>query len=210
MSFDFIAPHYRWLEGITFLDKLQTARIAFIDQLGTPKRALITGEGDGRFLGELLCEHPAITVDCLDASARMLQLARKRVDGDSRVRFLHENLLNWSPEKNAYNLIVTHFFLDCFAKDEIADIVAKLASGATRNAIWLLADFSIPSRGPARLHAQIWLGAMYRWFRLTTRISGSRLVDPTGILQCHGFCLAARHLWQFGLIKSELWHRQFD
>ena len=167
-SFDPIAPLYRTLETLAFGSALQSARVAFLSEIGDTRRALIAGEGNGRFLEALLRRHPTIRVDCVDASARMLQLAKARVHDDARVRFLHEDLKVWSPEENAYDLIVTHFFLDCFVEDEIAVIVTKLARAATADAVWLLSDFSIPAGGLAKVHARIWLSAMYRFFRLTT------------------------------------------
>lgn len=206
MSFDILTPHYRWLEAITFGRKLQAARGAFVDQVGA-KRVLIVGEGNGRFLEALLQRHREVMVDCVDSSSQMLRSARERIADAKNVRFLHEDLTVWSPEANAYDLIVTHFFLDCFTRDEVARVVGKLARAATGDAIWLLADFVIPPAGLARIHAQVWLNTMYRFFRLTTGISGSELIDPTEFLQSHGFQLRKRNFWRFGLIKSELWAR---
>ena len=74
MSFDLLAPHYRWLETIVFGNALQKARTCWISNIPRPKRTLLLGAGNGRFLCELLQVHP--DVDCLDASERMLQLAR--------------------------------------------------------------------------------------------------------------------------------------
>jgi ubiquinone/menaquinone biosynthesis C-methylase UbiE len=207
VSFDLLARSYRYLETITFGNRLQAARVAFLDHIGTPGRALIAGEGNGRFLEALVQKSPLIAVDCVDASTQMLRLAQERIAHATNVRFLHEDLTVWSPEGNAYDLIVTHFFLDCFTRDEIARMVDKLARAATGNAIWLLADFSIPSAGLARIHAQVWLNAMYRFFRLTTGISGCELSDPAQFLQSHGFQLAQRNEWRSGLVKSELWRR---
>jgi ubiquinone/menaquinone biosynthesis C-methylase UbiE len=207
VSFDFIAPHYRRLESVAFANKLQAARAAFLDRIGTPKRALSLGEGNGRFLRELLRKDRAVLVDCVDASARMLQLARESVGDESRVRFLHEDLMVWSPEENMYDLIITHFFLDCFAEDEIALAVAKLARAAAPGAVWLLADFSIPPHGLAKIHARLWLYAMYQFFRLTAGITGRELIDPSEFLRAHHFRLEGQNFQRFGLIKSELWRR---
>jgi ubiquinone/menaquinone biosynthesis C-methylase UbiE len=208
VSFDRIAPHYHWLDTIAFGNKLQTARVAFLDQIDPPKRALVAGEGNGRFLRQLLRKYPATKVDCADASARMLQLARERAPSEgSRVRFLHKDLLAWSPEKAAYDLIVTHFFFDCFTENEIETIAQKLARSAKQNAIWLLADFFIPARVFTRLHALASLQAMYWFFRATTRITARRLIDPSESLRRHNFHLVTRRSWRFGLIKSELWQR---
>jgi ubiquinone/menaquinone biosynthesis C-methylase UbiE len=186
---------------------LQSARVVFLSEIDNPRRALIAGEGNGRFLEALLRRHPGVRVDCVDASRRMLELANARVQDDARVRFLHEDLKVWSPEENVYDLIVTDFFLDCFVEEEVALIVAKLARAATSDAVWLLSDFSIPPSGVAKLHARVWLSAMYRFFRLTTRIRARDLIDPSEFLRAHGFRLAAQKLSRFSLIKSELWRR---
>lgn len=209
MSFDFIAPHYRWLETIAFGNSLQKARIFFLDQLSPlPKHVLIAGEGDGRFLREFTWKFPHACVDCVDASARMLELAQKQLPlGEKRVRFFQNDLLTWSPEENRYDLIVTHFFLDCFDEPELEKIVASMAKSAAENSVWLLADFSVPGELLRKLHAGIWLGLMHRFFRVTAGISARSLTDPSPFLSAHGFRCAQREDSIFGLVKSELWRR---
>jgi ubiquinone/menaquinone biosynthesis C-methylase UbiE len=170
VSFDRVARWYRLLETIAFGQSLQRARIHYLNQIPLPKRALILGEGNGRFLCELLQTHPKIDIDCVDSSARMLELARARIYRDhfeslSQLRFIHADFLKWSPS-DSYDLIVTHFFLDCFQRDVISAIVDKLSRAATFDANWLLADFAIPPSGTlSRLHAKFWLRAMYLFFR---------------------------------------------
>ena len=206
MSFDFVAPHYRWLESIAFANTLQHARTNFIDQIPAPRHVLIAGEGDGRFLREFTRKFPKALVDCVDASARMLDLARARAVGrDDRVRFLQNDLLRWSPGENMYDLIVTHFFLDCFNEVELETIVSRLAKSATRDAVWLLSDFSIPSPRFQKMHAQTWLWVMHHFFRAVAGISARKLIDPSPFLRAHGFhCEHAKNS-RFGLVKSEIW-----
>jgi SAM-dependent methyltransferase len=210
VSFDPIAPWYRTLERIAFGDALQRCRVACLGEIITPRRALIVGEGDGRFLCELLQRYPDIEVDCIDASRRMLQLARKRVEDafgnrGERVYFSHEDITSWSPPENRYDLVVTHFFLDCFAERELAAVVRKLAQATTREAAWLLADFCIPERGFARFRARVWLAFMYRFFRLTTRIDAMKLMDPTALIRGEGFTLYRQRTFQQGMLMSALW-----
>ncbi len=207
-TFDFIARLYRLLESIAFQNSLQRARTFFLDQIPTPERVLVAGEGNGRFLREFVRRFPKARIDCVDASARMLELARAKLpDANHSVRFIRNDLLAWSPEEDAYDLIVTHFFLDCFDEHELAKVVAALAKSATQNALWLLADFSIPRQPLRKLHAQTWLWVMHRFFRVVARISARRLIDPLPFMSAHGFRCAQNKYSRLGLVKSELWRR---
>jgi len=208
VSFDAVAPWYRTLETIAFGNMLQRARLACLNETGSPRRALVVGEGNGRFLRELLTTHPGVQVDCIDASERMLQLAQQRIGHDaSRVNFLRHDISSWTPTAGQYDLIVTHFFLDCFSEDELGEVVTKLARAATPNAGWLLADFRVPSQTFARLHARAWLATMYWFFRNVAGIDARELVDPSPFLRAEGFSLRSQHLSRHGMLKSELWQR---
>jgi hypothetical protein len=145
----------------------------------------------------------------------MLRLARQRIERElpdslKRIRFLDRDITSWTPPAASYDLIVTHFVLDCFSKDQIADVVRRLVRAATTEAIWLLADFCIPPDGFRRLHARAYLAAMYRFFRFTARIEARALVDPSPFLTDAGFDLVHQHLSRNGVVKSELWRRDFS
>jgi len=74
MSFDAIAPHYRWLERVTAGSLMQRCRTLFIHEIKTARNTLLLGEGRGRFLFELLRSNPNARVTCVDSSVRMLEL----------------------------------------------------------------------------------------------------------------------------------------
>ena len=213
MSFDRIAPSYRLLETIAFGQSLQRARVRWIEKIPRPRRVLILGEGNGRFLCELLRVHPKIDIDCVDTSLQMLTLARTRArqihpESWQRIQFIHADILKWSPLKS-YDLIVTHFFLDCFPRDEVKAIVDKLAKAAAPGAVWLLADFTIP---PAeifsRIHAKLLLRMMYLFFRCAAGITANSLVDPTPYLEANNFVPMSRQCSRAAMLKSELWQRR--
>ena len=207
MSFDRLAPHYHWLEAVGFGSVLQKARTRWIETVARPKRVLTVGEGTGHFLRKFVRVHRDAVVDCLDASARMLELARLPISGPvNRVRFLKEDILSWTPPES-YDLLVTNFVLDCFPQNQLKLVVGKLAGVASPGAYWLLADFCIPKTILARTHAKIWLATLYWFFRRTTGIRAKRLVDPTPELQANGFVCLKRSEWRLGLIKSELWQK---
>lgn len=207
MSFDRVAPHYRWLETLVFGNQLQQARLAFVRQIGSPHRVLIVGEGDGRFLAEFVSVHPAAAIDCVEASARMIELARRRLREESLVHFIQADIRNLELVPNSYDLIVTYFFLDCFAGAALREVVQKLACAATADASWLLADFRIPNCGWQNFHAQLWIRAMYCFFRLTSGLQAQHLDDPSPLLKAGGFKCVRQQLIRFGMIQSELWRR---
>jgi hypothetical protein len=142
----------------------------------------------------------------------MLELARQRIErrlpaDATHVGFLRHDITSWTPPEGSYDLIVTHFFLDCFSEARIADIVNTLSRAATPNATWLLADFSMPAQGFARIRASLWLAAMYRFFRFTSGIEAKELAGPSPFLRAAGFALASQHLFRSGMVKSQLWRR---
>ena len=213
MTFDRVARSYRWLETIAFGRSLQRARVLWIGKIPSPKRALILGEGDGRFLCELLRVHPKIDIDCVDASARMSTLAQTRArqshpESWQRIQFIHADILKWSPLKS-YDLIVTHFFLDCFPRDEVKAIVDKLAGAAAHDAVWLLADFTIPPAGIfSQMHAKLLLRMMYLFFRCAAGITANGLVDPSPYLEADNFVPMWHQSSRAAMLKSELWQQR--
>ena len=213
MSFDRVAPQYRSLETIAFGTKLQRARTFFIGEATTAKRVLIVGEGNGRFLLELLRDSEAAQIDCVDSSAVMLDLARQRLarhhpDAIGRVRFIRSTIQDWSLPDYRYDLIVTHFVLDCFPPQPLEAVIAKLAHAATPTATWLLADFNYPATTARRLHARLWIAAMYLFFRTFASIEARSLVDPSLLLQSHGFVCRQRKEFCRGMVKTEVWTRR--
>jgi SAM-dependent methyltransferase len=206
VSFDRVAPHYRWLETLVFGNQLQRARVAFMREIGSPRRVLIVGEGDGRFLAEFVRSHPGAAVDCIEASGRMIELARAR-NPEGRVNFTHRDVRDVSLEAGCYDLIITHFFLDCLAGATLGEVVQRLARAATADAGWLLADFRVPVSSWKNVRAQLWIRAMYFFFRLTSGLQAQRLDDPSPFLEAAGFECVRQRLAGFGMIKSEFWRR---
>lgn len=209
MNFDRIAPHYRWLELLCAGPLLQHCRTAFLGELPSPRHALIVGEGNGRFLVDFLRAHPEAQVTCVEASAAMLRLARARLAAsglDSRsVEFLHADILTWVPPPCRFDLLVTHFFLDCFRSDQLAAIIARLAAAAASEARWLVADFREPAAGLAKWRARAVIQSLYFFFRRAARLSATHLTPPDALLARHGFVLRERRTWDWGLLHSDLW-----
>jgi len=169
---------------------------------------LILGEGDGRFLRELLRENATVEVDCVDGSARMLELARARIGDEAhRVRFILADALDWRADRRDYDLVVTHFFLDCFDDPGVRALVDELAAASQPRATWLLADFTIPEGRWHSWHARFWLSLLYAFFRLTTGLRTRAIVDPAPLLAARGFRCRRDTRTRLGMLSSASWLR---
>ena len=188
---------------------LERCRLTFLPDIGDTWRVLMLGEGDGRFLAAFLRSNPRAVVDCVDLSARMLELAGQRAgEGAGRVRFHHADAREWPlPTGVKYDLIVTHFFLDCFTTEQLAPLLVRCASAATEHARWVVSDFHQPARGFAAWRARVWIGGLYAFFRLTTGLRVRRLPMYHAALQAHGFHCERATTAEMGLLISELWRR---
>jgi SAM-dependent methyltransferase len=150
MNCDRIARCYRPLEYLVFGRALERRRFEYLGQVGEVRRALILGDGDGRFTAELVRRYPLARVDSVELSSGMLALAQarlRRLKLDSeRVRFFQGDVRTIDLE-GEYDLIATHFFLDCFAVEELRSLVSRVSERCVSGGHWLVSEFSIPAAG---------------------------------------------------------------
>ncbi|HEX2861882.1 MAG TPA: class I SAM-dependent methyltransferase [Lacunisphaera sp.] len=210
-GFDLLAPFYPALERLLAGGCLQRCRTAWIGELAGARRLLIAGVGHGPALATVLGQHPHLRVTCVDSSPRMLAVARRRARRAGldmgRLEFVHASLPDWQPPAGQFDAIATHFFLDCFTPEQLTTIVATLARAATRDVRWILSDFTVPARGPARWRALAVHRLMYLFFRVVTRLPARRLTPPDPLLAAHGFRLLRRETREWGLLQADLWQR---
>jgi len=204
-GFDLLAPHYRWMERVLAGSILQSCRTKHLPALAGARRILLLGEGPGRFLSEVIRGCPAADLTCVDSSAAMLQQAR-RIDS-RRVVFVHADVLEHDLGDSYYDVIATHFFLDCFRPDQLGLLVSRVARALKPAGLWLLSDFCLPDSGLQRWRAATVLKLMYLFFRTVTALPARRLTNPDALLAENGITLLKRHTANFGLLHSDLWRK---
>jgi trans-aconitate methyltransferase len=208
-NFDPIARPYRWLEYLTFGPCLERCRFHFLDRLNTHRRVLILGDGDGRFTARLLASNPHIAIDAVDSSSAMLHLLSQRArrlgpHARQRLKTIHSDALAFAPA-GPYDLVVTHFFLDCLAEDDLSALIAKIRPRLTPGAIWLVSEFAIPPNRPAAAFARLIIAALYGAFRILTGLKTQRLPDYPSAFRLNGFSIVNRKSFLGRLLAAELW-----
>jgi SAM-dependent methyltransferase len=209
-NFDRLARLYRWMEAFSFGPFLWRCRTAFLPELTNCRRALILGDGDGRFTARLLRENPEITVLAVDASPAMLASLRRRCAAHaSRLTIQIADLRAWHPPAAPLSdLIVTHFFLDCLTSGEVQTLAAKLSPVLSPGALWVVSEFAIPASLFGRLIARPVIAMLYWAFGWLTGLRIRALPNYSAALGSIGFSLSQRRTLLCGLLVSELWTKK--
>ena len=208
-NFNHLAPIYRWLEYLTFGPTLQRCRTHFLPQLTHCQNALVLGDGDGRFTAALLQANPTIHITAVDASPSMLRTLKQAsaTHGDRLTTHIAD-LRVWTPymaNTAPYDLVATHFFLDCLSTEEIAALVSRLAPSLAPSALWLVSEFAIPPTLFGRLVAAPLVSLLYRAFQLLTGLRQRKLPTHSQVLADARWFCSARQTHLRGLLVSEIW-----
>jgi ubiquinone/menaquinone biosynthesis C-methylase UbiE len=203
-TFDLVASFYPLLEQIVFGSTLSRARRFFIPRVREGNKILLIGEGNGRFLFEMVKQTSSASVTVVDSSARMLASAARRiatVDCCSRIELIRADILEWRAPGAHYDRIVTHFFLDLFPPYRIRRIVEKISRLATEDTLWINVDFTSKNQG---LRQKFLMWAQYRFFQISAGIEASRLFDWRPCLRQAGWEISAERSLDSGWISAHL------
>ncbi len=205
-NFNRLARPYRWMEIFSFGPWLMLCRCALLCECRGARHSLALGDGDGRFMARLLGENSAIRVDAVDASPAMLEALLCRAGPHAaRVRAVHADVRFWQPDNPPYDLIVSHFVLDCLTTEEVQSLAGKLAGAVSPGALWIVSEFAVPGNWFGQLVARPLVAILYLAFGWLTGLQVRSLPDHCFALRQAGFNLQKRKGWLGGLLVSELW-----
>ncbi|HVA94506.1 MAG TPA: class I SAM-dependent methyltransferase [Candidatus Dormibacteraeota bacterium] len=213
MNCDRIARWYEPAEHLSFQRALEHRRFAYVNRLGESRRALSCGGGDGRFLAGLLQANPSVQVTYIDLSREMMRIAERRIArlGDSyrsRVEFFCADVMTFVPPHSDYDLFATHFFLDCFTREDAHILIERMMEWAHPDANWVLSEFRYSPSAFGKLWTGAIIRALYAAFRVTTGLRVNRIPQHPPLLVSAGFQLQESQIAMGGLLISELWKYQ--
>jgi hypothetical protein len=209
VNFDRVARPYRWLEYMSFGPSLERCRRAQLTHLKGARHALLLGDGDGRFLARLLKANPLLRADVVDSSRSMLCILDRRIrrcgaQVVQRICLHHADALEWNPTEK-YDLIVSHFFLDCFFPAQLEQLFNRVLPHALPGSQWVVSEFAIPRNVAAAYLSRAFISLLYRAFALLTGLRVRALPDYETALLRHGLVLTHHRSSLGGLLCSQLW-----
>ena len=148
-SFDHLARPYRLLEKLAFGSQLEALRSDGLRHAAAARKALLIGDGDGRFAARLLQANPAVRVHSIDISRRMLDTARRRIRcqcAESAVRYvpIQADARRLHLPVGAYDFVALNFVLDCLTSREAATLLRELEQSLVDGGTLVFSDFQVP------------------------------------------------------------------
>lgn len=200
-QFDNIAQIYDPLAKLFFGKAHINSQKAFISDIPDGSTVLILGGGAGDILVALLLLKPACTVYYVEASERMISLAKKKTRNFHNIYFIHgtqENIPN-----QIFSTIITNFYFDLFTTKTLHAVVNTINKSLHIGSKWIVTDF---------VDSKIWwqrmmLRVMYLFFQKTCKIEANSLPVWEPILSRINFKKEKTIFFFNGFIRSELYHR---
>ena len=225
-GFDRVARVYRWLEYLTFGLALEHCRDAQLARIKGLRRALVLGDGDGRFTSRLLAQNSQAQVVAVDSSVGMLRLLSARVGaicassrvltvcGDAisvleqpaeahlRAASISDPALSEqdAAAEELFDHVCTHFFLDCLGTAEVERLVRAVCSRLAPGAIWIVSEFAAPN-----WWTRLVVALLYKSFAVLAGLETQQLPPWRQSLANQGLVCESEQLRLGGLLTSSVW-----
>jgi hypothetical protein len=138
------------------------------------------------------------------------RVSRRGAKARDRLRLFHTDALAFKPDTPPYDLVVTHFFLDCLTEGELAILLANikpnLAPIFAPRSTWLVSEFAIPQGQAAARLSRLVIATLYRAFRILAGLKTQRLPDYASVLCQYGFSITEQKSFLGGILVTQLWN----
>jgi tRNA (cmo5U34)-methyltransferase len=201
-EFNLIAPIYDRLSSFVFGRSMRQAQTLFLEDIPADANVLILGGGTGWLLAELLRVNGSCRVWYIEASSKMLELSKSKVDnGLRRVRFVHGTQYT-IPQGIIFDAVITHCYLDLFTADSCQRTIQRITSAMREESLWLIADFLNTTWWQSAL-----LNLMYKFFRTVSSVEAKELPPWRDLVAQNGFLVKRSRNFFGGFIFSALFRK---
>lgn len=198
--FDLIAPFYDSISSIIFGSAIKNSQRCFLDQVTSGSQVLVIGGGTGWWLSTFLKINPSVAICYIEASSKMLELARKNSGDDTRIDFIHGT--ESAVPRKKFDAIITFYLLDVFDEDALSKLIDDVGGHLKSGGRWIVADFV-----EEKIWHRMFLFFMYSFFRIIGALDTRRLPDWRRLFGRCGYGLSATRQFYFGFIRASIFLR---
>lgn len=130
---------------------------------------LILGGGNGEILPFLYEICPQLSIDYVEASSKMIHLAKRNAHANQNINFIHSDEI---PENKSYSNYFFPFILDCFNQSELQNIFSMLKRQKGGHVLYIADFYKAKS-----IKQKLILKLSILFFQLTTKHPNSSLID---------------------------------
>jgi len=165
-KYNSIAVFYPYLSRYIFGKSLINIQLKAIPHLPSRGKILLIGGGNGEILPYIFKERPKLQIEYFEASSKMIELAKKKVQNNPLITFVHSDCL--SECSTDINVVFAPFFFDLFSEADIQNMLKQLEVRIAKNFTLITADFQISRKTKLRQlrKFQIYLSILF--FKLFT------------------------------------------
>lgn len=206
-NYNKIASFYDALAKLVFGQAQIDAQKDQLAYLNPGDKILIVGGGTGWILDEIAKLFPQkTTVDFVEASAKMIAIAKKRRVSYGLVAFINIPIEEFRPNKK-YDVVITSFFFDNFNQEHAKKNFSIIDNCLKKNGLWFFSDFYV-----RQINKTTWkslmLKVMYLFFNLTANVEAKRLVSMQSVFKDNGF-EAVTERWHYKrFIRAVVYKKQ--
>ncbi|WP_207432631.1 class I SAM-dependent methyltransferase [Sabulibacter ruber] len=208
-DFNLIAPVYDALAQAVYGQAQLKAQAHFLPLVPAQSRVLILGGGSGWILPQLLQKSAPAQVLYLEASAKMVHLAKRRLGqspSNTNVEFRVGTEADLLPQEK-FHVVITPFVLDLFSQDQAQNMMQRLSQALLPSSLWLHTDFYLSASPTQRLWQKPLLWSMYKFFGLVSGISGKSLPPFELLFTSLGFQTKQEAFFFRGFIRAQVLQR---
>lgn len=202
-NYDTLAPIYDRLSRLVFGRVQVDAQLYLLDAIPAGARILIIGGGTGWILDAIVARHLAgLAITYVDASAKMITLARKRDVKNNHITFINATIEDSTPQ-GPFDIILTPFLFDNLREEDVPKVISTVEAALAPNALWLYCDF----RHSSKLLHRLLLKSMYVFVRLVCGIKASRLAEVRPVFTQLHWVVVRETLFFDGMIEAVVYGR---
>jgi len=202
-NYDTIAGIYDRLARLVFGNAQTNAQLYLLQAIPPLSHILIAGGGTGWILEEIANIHPSgLTITYIDASLKMVSLAKKRNVGKNAIAFIAAPVESVLLE-GTYDVVLTPFFFDNFSQKSLEKIFLQIDQSLSPDCTWLYCDFNDTGLGWQRMLLKI----MYVFFRSLCGIEATHLPDADALFSKFRYKEKVQETFMKGFISAVAYKR---